>query len=107
MGANAAHKAAFWGRPDVMKLLAKSRLDLNARGGYNGYTPLHDAVAQGHVEVVKVLLNAGVRTDIRGHDGKTALDLAKTNSNSEILILLGRCKGDGNGLWSTFKGLDR
>lgn len=88
MQANAAHKAAFWGRAEVMKVLVKSGMDLNARGGYNGYTPLHDAIAQSHVDVVRVLLGAGVRTSIQGHDGKTPLSLATANGNPEILALL-------------------
>ena len=77
MQANAGHKAAFWGRSEAMQLLVKNGLDVNARGGYNGYTALHDAVARAHIEVVKVLLAAGAKTDIAGHDGKTARDLAE------------------------------
>lgn len=95
MRANAAHKAAFWGRPEVMKVLVTSGIDLNARGGYNGYTPLHDAVAQNHVEVVSILLAAKVRTDIQGHDGKTSWDLAKSGGSQAIIKLFDDAKKDG------------
>jgi len=85
MGANAGHKAGFWGRAEVMKVLTTHGLDLNAQGGYNGYTALHDAVAQNHVDTVKVLIQAGARTDIRGHDGKTPLDIAKQGGKTELI----------------------
>lgn len=88
MGANAGHKAAFWGRTEVMRLLVKRGLDLNARGLYNGYTALHDAVNGSHIETAQVLVDAGARINIRGHDGKTALDLAQENQNAELVELL-------------------
>jgi hypothetical protein len=88
MRANAGHKAAFWGRAEVMALLVRHGLDVNARGGYNGYTALHDAVARGHVEVARILLRARARTDIRGHDGKRPIDLAKAAKNAELIRLL-------------------
>ena len=45
MGANAGHKAGYWGRTDVMKILVQNKLDINVRGLANGSTPLHDAVS--------------------------------------------------------------
>ena len=89
MRANAGHKAAFWGRADALRLLIANHLDLSARGGYNGYTPLHDAVAGGHYEAAKVLIEAGSRKDIKGHDGKTAVDLAAESGDPQIIALLG------------------
>jgi len=88
MGANAGHKAGFWGRTDVMRLLVKHGLDLNARGLYNGYTPLHDAVSGNHLETARVLIEAEAKTNIQGHDGKTPLDIAKENGNQDIVRLL-------------------
>jgi ankyrin repeat protein len=88
MGATSGHKAAFWGRAAAMRLLVTHGLDVNARGGYNGYTALHDAVSRGHVEVVKVLLEAKARKEIQGHDGLTALDIAKKLNHKELIALL-------------------
>ena len=88
MGANSGHKAAYWGRTEVLKLLVKTNLDINARGLSNGYTPLHDAVSGNHLETVRVLLDAGAKTDIKGHDGLTPLDIAKANGNTELLRIL-------------------
>ena len=70
MGANAGHKAGYWGRTEVMKLLVKTSLDINARGLSNGYTPLHDAVSGNHLETAKVLLDAGARQTFGGMMGR-------------------------------------
>jgi uncharacterized protein len=90
MGATAGHKAGFWGHPDVMKLLIDHGLNLDARGGYNGYTALMDAVTRNYVEVAQLLVSAGVNLTIRGHDGMTAIDIARMNHNEQMLKLLTR-----------------
>lgn len=88
MGATAGHKAAFWGRPEAMKLLVQHGLELNAKGGYNGYTALMDAVTRNHMDVAKILVDAGAKVDIKGHDGLTAIDIAKRNKNNDMVRLL-------------------
>ncbi|WP_047048926.1 ankyrin repeat domain-containing protein [Vibrio mexicanus] len=85
------HKAAYNGRPDVIRLLAHYsgfQETLNAQGPNNGYTPLHDAIWHGHVEAAKVLIDAGARTDLVGYDGKTPLMLAKEYRYQNIVDLL-------------------
>ena len=87
--ATPAHKAAFSGHPGPLKLLIEHGVvELNAQGPYNGYTALHDAVWHGHVEALKVILDADVRTDLRGFDGNTAYDLAVANGYSEVAALI-------------------
>jgi uncharacterized protein len=91
MQAVPAHKAAYMGHAEVLWVLAKSPKFaeiLNARGPYNGYTPLHDATWHGHTEAVRVFLEAGARTDLVGYDGKTALDLAKEYRYDAIVKLI-------------------
>ena len=88
MPANAGHKAGFWGHPDVIKLLVEFGLKIDAQGGYNGYTALHDAASRNHVDAAQVLVDAGAKTDIQGHDGKTALDVAKAANHQSIVKLL-------------------
>jgi ankyrin repeat protein len=90
MRANAGHKAAFWGRAGALRLLAAHGLNLDAQGGYNGYTALHDAVAGKHYEAARLLIEAGARTDIPGHDGKTARDLAQTSNAAQLIALVVR-----------------
>ena len=88
MGATAGHKAAFWGRPEAMKLLVAKGLDLDARGAYNGYTALMDAVTRDHFDVALLLVNSGANLQVRGHDGLNAIDIAKKNQNLPMLMLL-------------------
>lgn len=88
MGATAGHKAAFWGRADVMKLLISHGLDLNARGDYNGYTALMDAVTRNHLDVAAQLIKAGADINVRGHDGMSAVDIAEVNHNPDMTRLL-------------------
>lgn len=73
------HKAAFSGHANVIKvLLEDKRIEavINAQGPFNGYTPLHDAVWHGHYAAAKELIDAGAKTNLKGHDGNTAKDLA-------------------------------
>ena len=83
------HKAAFSGHPDSAKLLIEHGIvEVNAQGPYNGYTALHDSVWHGHVEAMKVLLDANVHMDLRGLDGKTPLDLAIELGYDEMASLI-------------------
>jgi len=56
--------------------LIENGIDINAVGDM-GETPLHAALHQKNMAVIKALLNANARTDIRSEFGKTAKDLAK------------------------------
>ena len=48
----------------------------NPMQAQNGTTALHNAAANGHLEVVTALLAAGADTDIQNSNGNTALHLA-------------------------------
>ncbi len=83
--ATPCHKAAFSGHPGPIKaLVAQNLVDFNAQGPYNGYSALHDSVWHGHLDAMRVLLDAGVRTDLHGHDGRTAYQLAVDLGYSEM-----------------------
>jgi ankyrin repeat protein len=91
MHAVPAHKAAYSGHAEVLRLLANApRFDvvINAQGPFNGYTPLHDAVWHGHTACVRVLVDAGAQLDLKGHDGKTPADLAQAYGYHDCLALL-------------------
>ncbi|HZF90736.1 ankyrin repeat domain-containing protein [Streptomyces sp.] len=76
-GAVPLHKAVYNGHADITAdLVARDGIDLDFQGATNGYTPLHDALWHGYADCVTVLLDAGARLDLVGHDGKTPLDLA-------------------------------
>ncbi|CAA9406987.1 MAG: hypothetical protein AVDCRST_MAG66-1798, partial [uncultured Pseudonocardia sp.] len=91
MDAVAAHKAAYGGHADVLRLLVAApgfAAVRDARGPYNGYTPLHDAAWHGHAEAAEVLLAAGARTDLTGLDGRTPSALARDNGHGALADLL-------------------
>jgi ankyrin repeat protein len=87
----AAHKAAYRGHAEVLALLVQApgfdRV-INAQGPFNGYTPLHDAVWHGDASCVRILVEAGARMDLTGHDGKTPADLAREYGYDDCLALL-------------------
>ncbi|GAM64946.1 ankyrin 2,3/unc44 [Vibrio ishigakensis] len=85
------HKAAYNGHPEVIELLSRFggfKETLDAQGPNNGYTPLHDAIWHGHTQAAANLINAGARTDLRGFDGKTPLELAKEYQYTSIVEML-------------------
>ncbi|WP_053720082.1 ankyrin repeat domain-containing protein [Saccharothrix sp. NRRL B-16348] len=76
-GACPLHKAVYNGHGQITALLVTAPgVDLDFQGATNGYTPLHDALWHGYDECARTLLDAGARTDLVGHDGKTPLDVA-------------------------------
>ncbi|ELR98757.1 ankyrin repeat domain-containing protein [Gloeocapsa sp. PCC 73106] len=81
------HKATYNGNPEILKLLvAHPDIDLDVQGKINGYTPLHDALWHGFVDCAEILVNAGARLDLRGHDGKLPLDIAIEVCGSDSAI---------------------
>jgi len=85
------HKATYNGNPQILKMLvAHPDIDLDVQGPINGYTPLHDALWHGFTECAAILVNAGARLDLRGHDGKLPLDVALEvcGEESEIVKLI-------------------
>ncbi|XP_064072407.1 oxysterol-binding protein-related protein 1 [Vanessa tameamea] len=77
----------------------KLRLDINCKGKSKtnlGWTPLHLATYFGHMDVVEVLLDAGVDVDEVNDTGDTALHKASFIGNEELVILLLNYKADVN-----------
>ncbi|TSJ80655.1 MAG: ankyrin repeat domain-containing protein [Candidatus Cardinium sp.] len=65
------HVAAFEGDWQKAQLLLKDKkIDVNARNNYYD-TPMHYAVAQEHVEVLKVLLEGSIAIDVNAIDKDT------------------------------------
>ncbi|MEY9944509.1 ankyrin repeat domain-containing protein [Kitasatospora sp. GAS1066B] len=76
-GAVPLHKAVYNGHAEITAdLVRQDGIDLDFQGATNGYTPLHDALWHGWEECARILLDAGARTDLIGHDGKTPYDVA-------------------------------
>ncbi|KAL8413527.1 hypothetical protein RB594_004968 [Gaeumannomyces avenae] len=81
-GETLLHTAVRHGHPDVAALLISLGADLEASVGYNDdmYTPLHKAVLQSNVALVRLLLDSGADVHARwysdGGDDGTATVLA-------------------------------
>ncbi|RKN36702.1 ankyrin repeat domain-containing protein [Streptomyces hoynatensis] len=76
-GAVPLHKAVYNGHTELTALISSwPGVDLDFQGATNGYTPLHDAIWHGYEECARIVMAAGARRDLLGHDGKRPLDLA-------------------------------
>ena len=54
----------------------------------NGNTFLHKAVLEGHIDIVKLLLDAGADKDVKDWYGSTPLHMATQNHHTDIVNLL-------------------
>lgn len=82
------HLAASSGKAEILRLLLKKgRADLRKRDGL-GRTPVHHAVANGHVDAVKILVAHGALLSTRDEEGITPLALAAASGNLRIFKLL-------------------
>jgi ankyrin repeat protein len=84
--------SAQLGQPEIVKMLIEAGEDpnrYNPPGTHSHSPPLHQAIAAGHLDVVKVLLECGARLDIRDtiHQG-TPLGWAKYCDKPEIAAYL-------------------
>jgi|GEM_PF-2515954 len=72
------------------KILIKHGANLNTQDTTHGWSALHWAVDFGAVDMVKLLLDSGIDSQLIDNDGKTALMLAneKSSPNAEIIRLL-------------------
>lgn len=53
-----------------------------------GYTPLHQACERGHESVVKLLLSAGARYDMRSATGRTPVDHARLKGHDKVVAMV-------------------
>uniref|UniRef100_A0A8C5MP51 Transient receptor potential cation channel subfamily A member 1 n=1 Tax=Leptobrachium leishanense TaxID=445787 RepID=A0A8C5MP51_9ANUR len=98
------HMTAFSGSVKCLDLLLKKGLEF----GYGmvdhvNYTdnekssPLHIAVQNGGLEIVKALIEHGAKADLKQNDNATALHFAATQGATEIVkFMISSYKGDGN-----------
>jgi uncharacterized protein len=71
-----------------VKLLINAGADVNAAETRYGMTPLARAARNGHLEVIKVLLDSGADRDARIKDGRSAMQLAQHYGHVEAENLL-------------------
>lgn len=89
------HDAAYFGRAEIVRELTvgsprpgTSPPGLDAQGPYNGFTALHDAVWQGHLDAARALIEAGAPLELRTQTGLTPRELADLYGYDEIARLL-------------------
>jgi ankyrin repeat protein len=81
------HKAAFWGRVDIVATLLEHGADPDVQDKF-GRTPLHSAALEGHVDVVRLLLEYGADPTAKNEDGDTPLDLARRRGHRKVVSLI-------------------
>lgn len=82
------HKATYNGNPEILKLILDApNVDIDVQGPINGYTPIHDALWHGYIDCTEILLEAGARLDLKGHDGKRPLEVAIDTLGTEHPII--------------------
>jgi ankyrin repeat protein len=74
--------------PEAVAMLLGWGANVNVQGSLEGFTALMTAAAEGHVEIVEILLAAGADRDLKDKDGDTALSFAKQNGHDKVVALL-------------------
>ncbi len=80
----------YWacvGRLDQVELELQNGADVNL-ADEAGYTALHAAAENNHVEIVRLLLEHGADRTAKVETGETALDYARANGYNEVIRLL-------------------
>ena len=78
--------ASVDGRSDIARWLLENGADTHSQR--DDSAPIHLATANGHLEVIKILLEHRVNIDSVDTDGTTPLHLASSSGNAEIVRLL-------------------
>ncbi|KAH0522614.1 hypothetical protein TsFJ059_006437 [Trichoderma semiorbis] len=106
-GFTALHVIAYWGLDKMMLIPAtcKSKVDVKARDS-RGETALHLAAQQGHLDVLRLLLQAAADVDAANGRGETPLIRAARNGHTalvESLLLSGAdALAKDNEKWTAF-----
>lgn len=81
-GESALMMAAFMGRIDVVKTLIN---DKKAEFSHPGWTPLHYAATNGHLEILRFLLDKGAYVDPESPNQTTALMMAVRGGHIHVV----------------------
>ena len=82
------HLACALGHKPIVHLLVTNGADMYKRDCYNN-APIHRAMAEGHVEVMNLLISTfGCDFKIRGYQGRTLLHFASAIGNIEVITTI-------------------
>lgn len=76
----ALHCAAEGECLEVVEFLVNAGANIDASGGYEGWTVLHSAALGGHLKIVRLLLENGANPNVIDDDGKTPRRVAVIES---------------------------
>ncbi|KAH9235752.1 hypothetical protein K456DRAFT_1804055, partial [Colletotrichum gloeosporioides 23] len=80
--------AADYGQEEVVRLLvSRPEVDVNSLS-VSGQSPLFWPSAEGHENVVSLLIFAGAKPDLIDCDGETAISMAIKNGHERVVSLL-------------------
>jgi len=72
---------------EISRALIASGADVNV-AQHGGWTPLHAAALHGNVALVRLLLEAGAKAEVKNDTSQTPAALAKTKNHKEVIALL-------------------
>ena len=81
------YACAAWGNLAIAKILLDNGADINAADKCYNQTALQFAVLNKRTSITKLLLKNGCNTNVRNHDGLTALEIALDNDLVGIVKL--------------------
>ena len=84
-GLSAFTLAGELNRVEMVKVMVKAGVDVNARNLIGGWTALHCACSQGHVAMVKLLLSSAADVEVGDNEGWTPFHFAASNGCLEAL----------------------
>lgn len=87
-GITPLHRAALDGQTAAARYLIQAGADIRARGSTDAYTPLHVAAMGGAKDTVLLLLEAGADVNECSSSGLTALQIAESRRDMELVQLL-------------------
>jgi ankyrin repeat protein len=82
------HVAAVWGDCEAIQMLVDAGANINEKGEH-GFTPLMEAVAQGHREAVVLLVKLGAKPE-PNNDGQLPSEYAIVAKRSDLADYLKR-----------------
>ena len=93
-GESTLHFAAKSGNVGLMRLLLRERSKRDSVqqkliwSDQEGWTPVHDAAAAGHRDIINLFVEQGISLSETTNDGANAADIARENGHAETAILL-------------------